>query len=62
MNTDYLYCYEVDIQVFMGYIFHSDCFYTTLHHFLSNTSGPTPQVASSAAHMYVCSSKLRGVV
>ncbi len=26
------------------------------------TSGPTPQVASSAAHMYVCSSKLRDVV
>ncbi len=27
-----------------------------------NTSGRTPQVASSAAHMYVCSSKLRDVV
>ncbi len=26
------------------------------------TSGPTPQVASPAAHMYVCSSKLRDVV
>ncbi len=27
-----------------------------------HTSGPTPQVASSAAHMYVCSRKLRDVV
>ncbi len=26
------------------------------------TSGPTPQVASSAVHMYVCSSKLCDVV
>ncbi len=25
-------------------------------------SGPTPQVASSAAHMYICSSKLHDVV
>ncbi len=29
---------------------------------INNTSGPTPQVASSAAHMYVCSSKLCDVV
>ncbi len=26
------------------------------------TSGPTPQVASSAAHMYVCNSELRDIV
>ncbi len=26
------------------------------------TSGPTPEVASSAAHMYVCSNKLRDAV
>ncbi len=41
--------------------------YTTATHAItdlsySHTSGPTPQVASSAALMYVCSSKLRDVV
>ncbi len=34
------------------------------HHIIFGwlTSGPTPQVASPAAHMYVCGSKLRDVV
>ncbi len=61
------HCNQIDLKTYQKFFlcdsfFSCGLMYNIYIKSIYITSGPTPQVASPAAHMYACSSKLRDVV